>query len=396
VGQAGSLRRMGNPPAQSVRYIQSRRIAHPPQVTNLPHKPTKPHPAMNSLQPRPAVQKMAPYHPPSGGRAGKLRLDFNENTVGCSPKVIEYLRAKLTAPQLSIYPEYADATRELAQFFKVKETEFIITNGTDEAIQVMINTFVDDNDEVLTLKPSYAMYRFYAELAGASVKEVGYPADLSFPMEELVAAITAQTKAILIANPNNPTGTGVNLNQIEEILNKAPQAAVLIDEAYYEFSGVTSLPFIKKYKNLFVSRTFSKVYGMAAMRCGLLFSHADNVQWMHKAQSPYSVNTLAALAARAAIQDPEYVHNYAQQVLASRKLCCEGFDRLGIRYFPSEANFVLFYAGERAVPIRDALRDIGVLIRDRSYEIAGCVRVTIGTREQTERFLKELETLWKS
>jgi histidinol-phosphate aminotransferase len=348
-----------------------------------------------SPQPRAAVQKMAPYSPPSGGRAEKMRLDFNENTVGCSPKVIEYLASRLTASQLSIYPEYADAMRELAAFFNVDPAEFILTNGTDEAIQVMINTFVDDGDEVITLKPSYAMYRFYAELAAAQVKEIEFPADLSFPLDALLSAITARTKAILIANPNNPTGTGVSLEGIKRILEAAPGAAVLIDEAYYEFCGVTALPFIKQYKNLFVSRTFSKVYGMAAMRCGCLFSSAGNVQWMHKAQSPYSVNTLAALAARAAIQDKDYVAGYVAQVLAAKQLCCEGLARLGISYFPSQANFVLFQAGDRAIPIRDALRARGVLIRDRSYEIAGCVRVTIGTRAQTERFLMELESLWK-
>jgi len=338
---------------------------------------------------------MAPYSPPSGGRAEKLRLDFNENTVGCSPKVIEYLAQRLTASQLSIYPEYADAMRELAAFFGVEQSEFILTNGTDEAIQVMINTFVDDGDEVITLKPSYAMYRFYAELAGTEVKELEFPADLSFPLEELLRAITPKTKAILIANPNNPTGTGVSLDGIENILDAAPGAAVLIDEAYYEFCGVTALPWIRQQKNLFVSRTFSKVYGMAAMRCGCLFSAADNVQWMHKAQSPYSVNTLAALAARAAIQDIDYVAAYVAQVLEARKLCCDGLTRLGISYFPSQANFVLFHAGDRAIPIRDALRARGVLIRDRSYEIAGCVRVTIGTLAQTERFLAELEDVWK-
>src|SRR2546423_14032127 len=109
-------------------------------------------------EPRAAVKKMAPYSPPSGGRAEKLRLDFNENTVGCSPKIIEYLAKRLTATQLSIYPEYADAMKELAAFFRVDQSEFILTNGTDEAIQVMINTFVDDNGEVITLRPSYAMY----------------------------------------------------------------------------------------------------------------------------------------------------------------------------------------------------------------------------------------------
>jgi histidinol-phosphate aminotransferase len=344
--------------------------------------------------PRAAVQRMAAYSPPSGGRLEKLRLDFNENTVGCSPKVIEYLTQRLTASQLTVYPEYVDAMRELAAFFEVAQSEFILNNGTDEAIQVLINTFVDDGDEVITLKPSYAMYRFYAELAAAQVKEVDFPPDLSFPLDALLQAITPNTKAILIANPNNPTGTGLCLDGIQSILEAAPQAAVLIDEAYYEFSGVTALPWIKRHNNLFVSRTFSKVYGMAAMRCGCLFSAAGNVQWLHKAQSPYSVNTLAALAARAAIQDQDYIARYVAQVLEARKLCCDGLTRLGISYFPSQANFVLFQAGDRAIPIRDALRERGVLVRDRSYEIAGCVRVTIGAREQTERFLAELEDVW--
>ncbi len=349
---------------------------------------------MPDLAPREAVRKMSPYSPPSGGREGKLRLDFNENTVGCSPKVIEQLYERLTAGRLAIYPDYADARRELAAFFGVSPDEFTLTNGTDEAIQLLINTFVDDGDDVVTLKPSYAMYRFYAEVAGASIREVEFPDTLDFPLEELLAGLRPETRAVLIANPNNPTGTGLGLDGLRQIMEAVPQAAVLIDEAYFEFSGVTALPWIREYRNLFVSRTFSKVYGMAAMRCGCLFSCADNVRWVRKAQSPYSVNALAVMAARAAVQDREYVANYVTEVLEARRLACEGFDRLGIRYFPSQANFVLFHAGDRAVPLRDALRDRGVLIRDRSYEIPGCVRVTIGTREQIQRFLIELEQLW--
>jgi histidinol-phosphate aminotransferase len=351
----------------------------------------------SALVPRKAVQKMAPYSPPTGGRAGKLRLDFNENTVGCSPRVIEFLREKLTAEVLPVYPEYVEAMAELSAFFGVSRDELLMSNGTDEAIQVLINTFVEEGDEVLLLHPSYAMYRFYAELAGGEVRELSYrTTDLSFPLEEFIAAIRPETKAILVANPNNPTGTGIDLDAVRKILDAAPHAAVLIDEAYFEFCGVTALGLIREYPNLFVGRTFSKVYGMAAMRCGCIFSCAENIRWMHKAQSPYSVNMLAALAARAAVRDGEYVTNYVKEVLAAREIACEGLTRLGIRYYPSRANFVLFYAGERAIPIRDALRDKGVLIRDRSYEIAGCVRVTIGTRAQIERFLVELERLWKA
>jgi len=259
------------------------------------------------LKARESVRTLKEYHPPLGNREG-LRLDFNENTVGCSPKVIEYLKEKLTADALTVYPEYIDAMRELAAYFAVAPGELLLSNGTDEAIQVLINTFVDDGDDVLLLKPSYAMYRFYAELAGASVREIDYAAtDLEFPLDEFIAAIRPSTRAILIANPNNPTGTGINLDAIRRILEAAPQAAVLIDEAYFEFCGVTALPLVRQYPNLFVSRTFSKVFGMAAMRCGCLFSSVENVRWMHKAQSPYSVNMLAALAARAAIQDRQHV-----------------------------------------------------------------------------------------
>ena len=348
-----------------------------------------------AIQPRPAVLAMAPYSPPTAGRAGKLRLDFNENTVGCSPRVIEALAQALDAASLAVYPEYGDAKQTIASYFGVRPEQFVFTNGTDEAIQVFINTYVDDHQEVLLLKPAYAMYRFYAEVAGARIREVEYaPPGMEFPLDALLDAITPETRAILLANPNNPTGTGVSLLGIERILHRARKCVVLVDEAYFEFSGVTALGEIERVPNLFVSRTFSKVFGMAGMRLGCLFSHEANVRLLHKAQSPYSVNMLAALAARAAVRDGEFVATYVKEVLAAREIACAGLKRLGIHFYPSRANFVLFHAGDRAIPIRDALREKGVLIRDRSYEIAGCVRVTIGTRAQIQRFLVELEKLW--
>jgi histidinol-phosphate aminotransferase len=338
---------------------------------------------------------MAPYSPPTAGRAAKLRLDFNENTVGCSPRVIEFLRASLRADGLAVYPEYGEARAALAEFFGVPAGQLLFTNGTDEAIQVVVNTYVDDGDEVLLLRPSYAMYRFYAEVAGAAIREIDYrPGDLAFPLEELLDATGPSTRAILIANPNNPTGTGIGVDAIERILDKAANAAVLVDEAYFEFSGVTVLPLIGQAHNLFVSRTFSKVYGMAAMRLGCVFSQDANVACLHKAQSPYSVNTLAVLAATEAIRDKQYVADYVAEVLAAREMLYQGLDRLKIPYFRSQANFVLFQAGPRAIEVRDKLRDKGVLVRDRSYELPGSVRVTVGTREQIRRFLAALEEIW--
>lgn len=350
---------------------------------------------MSELKPRQAVLNMTPYSPPTGGRAGKLRLDFNENTVGCSPHVIEFLRQRLSADGLAVYPEYDETRPELAAYFGVAPDQLLLTNGTDEAIQVLINTYVDDGDEVLLLRPSYAMYRFYSEVAGAAIREIDYRAgDLSFPLDQFLAAIGPRTRAALIANPNNPTGTAIDLAAIEKILAAAPHAAVLIDEAYFEFCGVTALGLMPRYPNLFVSRTFSKAFGMAAMRLGCLFGQAANVACLRKAQSPYSVNQLAALAARAAIRDTQYVRDYAGEVLAARDMLCRGLERLSIPFFPSQGNFVLFRAGARAIEIRDKLRAMGVLVRDRSYEIVGSVRVTAGTREQVARFLKALEEVW--
>ena len=348
-----------------------------------------------AIKPRPAVVGMAPYSPPAGGRAGKLRLDFNENTVGCSPNVIAALKDQLAASALAVYPEYTAAKESVARYFRVAPDQFVFTNGTDEAIQVFINTYVDDGQEVLVLKPAYAMYRFYAEVAGARVVEVAYPQpEMEFPLQQVLDAITPDTRAVILSNPNNPTGTGLGLHAIERILARARKAVVMVDEAYYEFSGVTALTEIDRVPHLFVCRTFSKVFGMAGMRLGCLFSHPANIQYLHKAQSPYSVNSLAVIAAQAAVQDTAYIENYVAEVLAARELLCVGLEKLGIKYVPSSANFVLGHFGPRALEVRDRLRDQAILVRDRSYEAAGCVRITVGTREQTRRLLAALEDIW--
>lgn len=338
---------------------------------------------------------MAPYHPPSGGRRNRLRLDFNENTVGASPLVLDFLKRFLTASDLTIYPEYEHALEDLGAHFGVTTDELTLTNGTDEAIQLAVNTFIERGQQVVILRPSYAMYKFYSELAGAEICYVDYRAKtLAFPLEELLEQITPSTRAVFISNPNNPTGTGTTLPAIEKILDRASEALVFIDEAYYEFCGVTALGQIRHWPNLFVSRTFSKVYGMAAMRCGCLFSNKRNMAFVRKAQSPYSVNMLAAMAARIAVQDRRFIEDYVTEILAAREFLYVGLERLGIPYHMSQANFVLFEAGARALEIRDKLRDRGVLVRDRSYELPGTVRVTVGTHEQMEKFLRQLEAIW--
>ena len=349
-------------------------------------------PASTRPKPRQAIQKMAEYRPPTSSRLGMERLDFNENTIGCSPRVVETLRKVGTPDFLATYPEYNRARQKMGDFFGVSPKQVMFSDGTDEGIHILVQTYVEPGDEVVMLSPTFPMYRFYTEVAGAVPVPVALrEPDLSFPAEDLIAAIGPKTRAVLIANPNNPTGGAIGLDVVERILQSAPSAAVLIDEAYFEFYGVTALDLLPQYPNLFVSRTFSKAYGLAGLRVGCVLSQPENIAAMRKGQSPYSVNTLGIACAMAAIEDLDYVEEYVAEVLEARKLLLEALDRLGVRYFPTEANFVLTEMGERAKDVIAKLRDRDILVRDRSKEREGAVRLTVGNLGQTDWLISALE-----
>ena len=345
---------------------------------------------------RQAIDAMQPYSPPTSGRGGMLRLDFNENTVGCSPRVVEKLRQAATADFLTVYPEYESARREMAAFFGVAADELTFSDGTDEGIHVVLQTFVNPGDEVLIPAPAFPMFKFYAQVADAKPVLVTYPeTDLAFPLDELLAAISPRTGAIIIANPNNPTGTAIDLATIERILQKASGAAVLIDEAYFEFYGVTALKLLASYPNLFVSRTFSKTYGLAGLRVGCVFSQAQNMAAMRKGQSPYSVTSLGVACALEAVKDQNYLNAYVREVLDARSQLYAALDRLGIESFPSEANFILtrYKDDETALRICNELKARGILVRPRGKQVARTVRFTVGNREQTGRLIAGLEEI---
>lgn len=348
---------------------------------------------------RRAIDAMQPYSPPTSGRAGMLRLDFNENTRGCSPQVIDALQQFVTADFLTVYPEYESARSVIAGFFGVSSDELTFSDGTDEAIHVLLQTFIEPGDEVLIPTPAFPMFKFYSQIADATPVVVPYPeSDLSFPIEGLLAAITPQTRAIIIANPNNPTGTVIDLATVERILQAAPGTVVLIDEAYFEFFGVTALKLLPRYSNLFVSRTFSKAYGLAGLRVGCLFSQSQNMAAIRKGQSPYSVSSVGIVAALAAIDDQDYLNAYVSEVVEARASLFATFEKLGIETFPSEANFILarFKDDDTALLVYDELKKKGILVRPRVKEIARCVRFTVGDREQTARLIAGLEEILAS
>ncbi|HEY4948791.1 MAG TPA: histidinol-phosphate transaminase [Candidatus Acidoferrales bacterium] len=344
---------------------------------------------------RSAVARMRPYHPPLEGRDGKLRLDFNENTIGCSPLVRRAIR-DLTSASVSMYPEQESVRRELAKFFGAHADELLLTNGTDEALHLVVDTFVEPDDAVLLVEPTFAMYRFYSELAGARIQALRYDdKTMQFPMSGLLAALRKGPRMFFLANPNNPTGGVLRPAELRRILAAAKKTLVVVDEAYFEFSGITIVPWIRRYNNLVVTRTFSKAAGLAGLRLGCIFAHRSIAVHFRKAQSPYPVNVAALVAARATMRDRNFLRGTLREFRRSRKELERGLRRLDIPFFPSAANFVLLFLGERAKEVVASLARQGTLTRDRSSDFggAGYVRITFGTLSQTRRVLRQLKEI---
>jgi len=350
--------------------------------------------AKSNVRVRAAVERMRAYHPPLEGRTEKLRMDFNENPIGCSPAVRRAL-AKLTSATISAYPEQGTVRKKLARHFGVDASELLLTNGTDEALSLVVNTFVEPCDTVLLVEPTYAMYRFYSELAGARIVAPRYDARMQFPRDEVLAALRKAPRVFFLPNPNSPIGGILSLGEIRRLLKAAPRTVIVVDEAYFEFSGVTAIPWIRRYENLIVTRTFSKTAGLAGLRLGCIFVRRELAAAMRKAQSPYPVNAAALAAAEAAIEDGAFIRRTVREVRQGKKELAKGLARLGVKHFPSAGNFVLLYFGGRAKEIVAALARKSILVRDRSSDFGGegYVRITLGTLAQTRRFLRELKAI---
>lgn len=341
-------------------------------------------------RPRRAVLAMPEYHPPLAGR-DTLRLDFNENTLAASPKVIERLR-QATAEGLTKYPEREGVERIAAAHFGLQPEQVLLTNGVDEAIHLLCAALLEEDDEVLIATPTFFMYEVSAGMMTAHVRKVQSDLSLEFPYERFLSAITPQTKLIMVASPNNPTGAVIAREQLLAICAAAPQAAVLADEAYYHFHGDTVLGDVGGVPNLLVARTFSKAYGLANLRIGMLAGDAELMKYVRKVSSPYNVNGVALDVLPVALADDAYVAWYAEQVHAGRARMMDGLRALGVEFFPSHANFVLMKIGPKHKELVTAMRARGVLLRDRSTD-PGCdgyVRITVGVEEHVTRGLEAL------
>jgi histidinol-phosphate aminotransferase len=350
------------------------------------------------LEARTAVRNLREYHPPLAGRTG-LRLDFNESTVGCSPRVLARLRS-LDAELLARYPEREPVEKNVAHFLDLDPAQVLLTNGVDEAIHLLCSTYLDPGDEALIAVPTFAMYAVFAQAEGARVVEVPSGDNFAFPAEELLAKVSPRTRFVAIANPNNPTGAAVAESVLMQIAQATPQAAVLVDEAYFEFHRETLIDQLRidrlrrsaPLDNLFIARTFSKAYGLAGLRIGILAGESRQMAMVRRVASPYSVNAAALAVLPEALEDHEYVSHYVAEVRCNRERLQRELADLGLQYWPSHANFVLVRIGSAHAEFVRALRDRGILVRDRSSDPGchGCVRLTLGTDEHTQILINAL------
>jgi histidinol-phosphate aminotransferase len=345
------------------------------------------------LQTRQAILDRRTYEPPGEGRADKLRLDFNENTAGCSPAVQRAL-GKLTPKLLSMYPEYERGTRRLARHFQVRLEELLLTNGGDDALRVFFDAFVDAGTSAVICEPTFPMYRYWGEVAGAKIEVQRYGPAMEFPLAGVLQALANRPHVLFVCNPNNPTGTLLDKSVIEAILQAATHTAVVVDEAYAEFSGVTVIPWIREYPQLFVARTFSKAAGLAGLRLGAVIACEESLAILRRATAPFPVNVAALAAAEAAVGDPRAMKLYVKNIQRTRAWFEKELHRLSVKTYPSAGNFLLADFGPGASDMCAELFKKGVLLRDRAKDIApGIVRVSIGTQKEMERLLKLIKRL---
>lgn len=344
--------------------------------------------------PRNAVASMKPYNPPLEGRRDFTRMDFNENARGCSARILKALR-KITVHDVATYPEYDVLYRGLSKWLNLPKENIVATNASDEGIMLVFQTFLDPGAEIVLPVPTFAMFAFYAELQDLRLKRVSYHDDLGFPEEEVRAAVGPQTRALVLVNPNNPTGTAVRREFIVEMLEKMAGRLVIVDEAYVEFNRETVLDLIEKYDNLVVLRTFSKAFGMAGLRLGLVLSAAENVRHLKKAHSPYSISTLTVTLALAALADKKPVRDYIREVGKSKVLLVKALKKMGVPVFPSCANFILARFGAECDRLQAGLRERGILVRNFSNAplLSGCLRITAGTVKNTKNLVSALKEL---
>jgi len=343
------------------------------------------------IKARQSVRNVAAYPLIATTRKDKIRLDLNESLWGCSPTVMKALNA-IEDLEVIAYPDYNAFMQQLSQFLDVPEEQLLISNGADDAIRAVMQTFIDPADKVLLAYPSFGMIDLHARVVGADVQHIVYEADLAFPIEKFIAEINDATRLAAVVRPDSPCGAVISREQLIRLLEHAPNTLVMLDETYTHFLGESCLDLLDKYNNLIVLRSFSKAYGLAGLRIGVTAASSAFIKQMRKVNPPFSVNGLAVIAASAAMNDNTFLENVIAELEVERNYVRAGFEKLGLKCRGAAANFHLLQIGDESDRVHKALIDRGILVKNLNKlpNLGGCFRVAIGKREQNDALLNAL------
>ncbi|NLM09478.1 MAG: histidinol-phosphate transaminase [Clostridiaceae bacterium] len=353
-----------------------------------------------SLPYRDALEGISPYVPGKPisdvqrelGLIEVIKLASNENPFGCSGNVEKVLKDALS--DIPLYPDgNATVLREkLAEKFGLKPEQFVFGAGSNEIITFIAQIFLNPGDESIYADPSFTWYYTAVKMSGA--KPVAIPLkDYTHDLDAMKNAISDKTKIIWICNPNNPTGTIITAQQLNDFLSSVPKNIVIVlDEAYYEYATgenyPETVPLLEKYPNLIILRTFSKAYGLASLRVGYGMASSEIVSYLNRIRPPFNVNTLAQMAAVAALDDQDFVNNTVNETKKGLNFLYSAFDRLNLRYVKSYTNFVWVETRLASTELFNKLLHKGVIIRPF---MGNWVRITVGTQEQNNRLITALE-----
>lgn len=357
------------------------------------------------MLPRKAIVNVKPYKPGKPieevkrelGLRDVIKMASNENPLGPSPKALAAIKKRLA--DINRYPEAGCfyLRQALSKRLRLKPSQIIFGNGSDELIVLALRAFIDEGDEVVVATPTFLIYEIASQIQGAKIKKVP-TRYFKYDLKAMRQAVTKNTKIVFIANPDNPNGTYVTRYELEAFLKDLPGSVIVfIDEAYFDFvkelDYPNSLDYISKY-NVIVTRSFSKSYGLAGLRVGYGVSNPDIIKYMDSVREPFNVNSVAQVAACAALKDKKFLTKTKVITEAGRKYFYSEFKKLGLRYIPSVANFVLFEVGKNADLVCKRLLKKGVIVRNmKAWGMDTFIRVTVGREKDNRRFIRELKKI---
>jgi histidinol-phosphate aminotransferase len=335
------------------------------------------------------IAAMGPYKPPWTGldRSGYLRLDLNENTLDPPEHVKEALKSYIDSNRIQMYPEYEQFMFKLSDYAQADSNQLILTNGSDQGIELLLHAFLGDEDIMVIARPEFPIFTQVAGVLNARVRGVSFDENMAFPFNAFMDAITSDVRLIVLINPNNPTGTALEPEQIEEIVKKNPHIPVLLDEAYYEYTQVTSIGLLETYPNLAITRTFSKAFAMAGLRLGYIIANSEIISQLYKIRGPFDVNSCAIAAAQSQLDSPGIWKAYIKEIMTRSKPFLENFfEEKKVRYYPGAAHFMLVQPQNRDQAV-SYLKDHGILVRPMFAPlIEKTFRMCVGSMEQTKKF----------